>query len=106
MSAVLIRKPAVLAAALAVLATISLFQFVSPELEAVSTGANTWPVFVYTVFWIHVLTIVGSCAVSIGKGSLALAAKRAMFPNVAALIVTAPILLLAILLFWDWIRTT
>lgn len=102
-----LRDPVVLVALLGWLVAASLFLSFHLILEGASTGENRWPLWLLeTLLWLQLLALVSCCIGSLGKSAANLVYGKRLLPNILAIVLSLPMLLVALflayLLVWLW----
>lgn len=100
-----LRVPVVLVALLGWLLAAGLFLSFHLILESVSTGENRWPLWLLeALLWLQLLALVSCCIASLGKSAANLVFGKRRLPNILAITLSLPMLLmasfLAYLLLW------
>ncbi len=102
-----LRHPVVLVALLGWLVAASLFLSFHSILEGANTGENPWPWwFVEVLLCLQLLALVSCCISSIRKSVANLVYGKCRLPNILAIALSIPMLVLAFflayLLVWVW----
>lgn len=102
-----IRDPVVLVALLGWLVAASLFLCFHLILEGANTGESRWPLWLVGAFlWLQLLALVSCCIGSVAKSAANLMYGKRMLPNILAIALSLPMLVLAFflayLLVWLW----
>lgn len=102
-----LRDPVVLVALLGWLVAASLFLCFHSILEGANTGENRWPLWlVEALLWLQLLALVSCCIGSLGKSAANLMYGKRLLPNILAIALSLPMLVLAFflayLLVWVW----
>jgi hypothetical protein len=102
-----LRDPVVLAALLGWLVAASLFLSFHSILEGANTGENRWPFWlVEALLWLQLLALVSCSIGSLGKSAANLVYGKRLLPNILAIALSLPMLVLAFflayLLVWVW----
>jgi hypothetical protein len=102
-----IRDPVVLLALLGWLVAASLFLLFHSVLEGANTTEPRWPLWlVEALLWLQLLALVSCCIGSLGKSAANLVYGKRLLPNLLAIALSLPMLvlafLLAYLLVWVW----
>lgn len=102
-----LRDPVVLVALLGWLVAASLFLCFHSILEGANTGENRWPLWlVQALLWLQLLALVSCSIGSFGKSGANLVYGKPRMPNILAIALSLPMLVLAFflayLLIWVW----
>jgi hypothetical protein len=102
-----IRDPVVLVALLGWLVAASLFLCFHSILEGANTGEKRWPLWLMeALLWLQLLALVSCCIGSLGKSAANLMYGKRLLPNILAIALSLPMLVLAFflayLLVWLW----
>jgi hypothetical protein len=102
-----LRDPVVLVAVLGWLVAASLFLSFHSILEGANTGENRWPLWlVEALLWLQLLALVSCSIGSLGKSAANLVYGKRLLPNILAIALSLPMLVLAFflayLLVWLW----
>jgi hypothetical protein len=102
-----LRDPVVLVALLGWLVAASLFLCFHAILERANTGENRWALWlVQALLWLQLLAVVSCSIGSLGKSVANVVYGKRLMPNVLAIALSLPMLVLsfflAYLLVWVW----
>ncbi len=102
-----LRNPVVLVALLGWLLAAILFLCFHKILEGANTGENRWPWWlVAALLWLQLLALASCCIGSLGKAAANLVYGKRPLPNILAIALSLPMLVLtcflAYLLVWVW----